>query len=367
MTGRTPYSGLPSRQFWTRDLGIANPPEFDPVTSVPFALSQTDRIVTAGSCFAQHLARGLVAAGFDHFVTERAHPIFYSSVVERYSYGHFSARYGNIYSARQFLQLIQRAYGLFTPAVEYWLEGDEGRAIDPFRPRIQPSGFASIQELRADRLQHFAAVRRAFEEADVLVFTLGLTEAWEDTRDGAIYPLAPGVSGGVYDPQTVRFRNFDMAETRDDLIAALELIRTRNPALRIILTVSPVPLNATYENKHVAVATSYSKAVLRCAAEEVTRVVPQSTYFPSYEIITAPHMRGRYFGQDARQVLPAGVAHVMKVFFRHFAPSRDKTEDLPSPAAAAEQAQQEQGRLHRAEMQRIVDVICDEEVINNGF
>lgn len=367
MTPRTPYSGLPDRQFWTSDPGVLNPPEFDPVTEVPFTLSMTDKIVTAGSCFAQHLAKGLANAGFNHFITEPAHPLFSRPVVERYSYGQFSARYGNIYSARQFLQLVQRAYGQFTPAVGFWPEGEQARAIDPFRPRIQPNGFASAGELLADRQQHFAAVRRALEEADVLVFTLGLTEAWEDTRDGAIYPLAPGVAGGIYDPETVRFRNFTLQQTRDDLVAALELIRSRNPGLRLILTVSPVPLYATCENQHVAVATSYSKAVLRCAAEEVSQRFTQCAYFPSYEIITSAHMRGCYFGPDARQVLPEGVAHVMKVFFRHFAPNRTTQVDKRSPAAAADGADQEKGQEHRAEMQRIVDVLCDEEAINNAL
>ena len=359
MTRRTPYSGLPDRQFWSKDPGITVPEDFDPVTAVPFTISNTDRVVTAGSCFAQHLAKGLELAGFNHFVTEAAHPMFSARLAARYNYGAFSARYGNVYTARQFLQLLHRAYGEFDPQAVFWPKGAQGRVVDPFRPQIQPEGFVSLDELLADRVQHFAAIRYAVEQADVLVFTLGLTEAWEDSRDGAVFPLAPGVAGGVYVPELVRFRNFDLDETKADLLAALAFVRARNPKLRLMLTVSPVPLNATYEDQHVFVSTAYSKAVLRCAAEAAARALPQCAYFPSYEIITAPQIRGRYYGPDCREVLPAGVAHVMKTFFRHFAGEGEAPVNSERPARLIA------GEIHRAEMQRVIDVLCDEEAINN--
>jgi len=361
MKRRNPYIGLPDRQFWKNDPGIADPLAFDPVSEVPFKISRTDKVVTAGSCFAQHLAHGLVKSGFNHFVTETAHPLFEPSLATQFNYGAFSARYGNVYTTRQFLQLLQRAYGTFQPLASHWPKpGSPTRVVDPFRPQIQPDGFVSPEELAADRVQHFAAIRRAVGECDVMVFTLGLTECWEDTRDGAIYPLAPGVAGGTYDPDQVRFRNFDVAESLADLMEALTFVRARNPGVRLLLTVSPVPLNATFEDRHVFVATALSKAVLRVVADNAARSLPLCAYFPSYEIITSPQVRGRYFGPDCREVLAEGVAHVMRTFFTHFA------EDAPPvvaekqrPPVAASPAD------HRAEMERLIDVLCDEEAITN--
>jgi len=60
-------------------------------------------------------------------------------------YGTFSARYGNIYTARQLLQLVERAYGRFTPDEPVWRRDDGGYG-DPFRPRVEPEGFASVAE-----------------------------------------------------------------------------------------------------------------------------------------------------------------------------------------------------------------------------
>src|SRR5260221_471539 len=83
----------------------------------------------------------------------------------------------------------------------------------------------SLLLLHADRRQHFAAVRQAIGEADVLVFTLGLTEAWENREDGAIYPVCPGTAAGTFDSGRHRFVNFRMSRIMDDMIKAFDFIR----------------------------------------------------------------------------------------------------------------------------------------------
>src|SRR5205823_5450668 len=163
----------------------------------PFALTANHKIATGGSCFSQHIARYLRDCGFNHLVTEKAHPITSDADASKFNYGIFTARYGNIYTARQLLQLFHRVFGKFVPADDVWTEAD-GRLVDPFRPQIQPGGFESMLEYRTDRERHFSAVRQAFQELDVFVFTLGLTESWRHRKDGAVYPLCPGVVGGEF-------------------------------------------------------------------------------------------------------------------------------------------------------------------------
>ncbi len=355
---RHPYVGLPDTQFWTNDPGIETPGQFDPVGETPFKIGRADPVVTAGSCFAQHVARYLTKLGFNHHITEPAHPIFDDKTAQLFNYGAFSARYGNLYTARQLKQLLLRAYGLFEPIEQAWPRGDDGRVVDPFRPQIQPDGFVSDKELQADRRHHFAAIRRAVEDMSVFVFTLGLTECWADTRDGAVFPLAPGVAGGTYDPAIVEFLNFGLDETLDDLLFSLNFIREKNPGVRFIVTVSPVPLNATMVPRHVFVSTTWSKAVLRLAAEEAQNVFADCAYFPSYEIITSPHTRGLYFGPDRRAVTETGVAHVMRLFFKHFG---DGTAAHPTAPQKRDQAAQQ----HMKQMEEIVEVLCDEEMISN--
>lgn len=50
----------------------------------------------------------------------------------KFGYDMYSARYGNIYSARQLLQMLQRADGSFPREEACW--ETNSRFYDPFRP-----------------------------------------------------------------------------------------------------------------------------------------------------------------------------------------------------------------------------------------
>jgi peptidoglycan/LPS O-acetylase OafA/YrhL len=334
--------------------------EVDPVGAFTLRITPETRVATAGSCFAQHIARHLQQAGFHYFVAEDAHPILPHAVRKAHHYGVFSARYGNIYTARQLRQLMERAYGRLVPAEPAWIEAD-GSVLDPFRPSVQPGGFVSAEEMEADRQQHLACVRRMFETCEVFVFTLGLTECWVSKEDGAAFPLCPGVEGGQFDPDRYAFHNQTVDEVTADMAAFIERLQEVNPAAQVVLTVSPVPLMATAEpGAHVLEATTYSKSVLRVAAETLRQRYAHVHYFPSYEIITGAHSRGRYLADDLRTVREEGVAHVMRLFLKHAA---GVGENLTAgkTAAAAAVCEADQATAHAS---AIVTLECDEEALD---
>jgi len=353
-----PYKSLPGHAYWRRGVSAVAPDQIDPVVAPRFTITATDKVATAGSCFAQHIARYIRNGGGSYFVTEPGHPILGAERLAEYNYGTFSARFGNLYTVRQLLQMLQRAYGLRTPLDDVWIERD-GSLTDPFRPFIQPGGFACAAEFAADRAQHYAAIRRMVEESDVFFFTLGLTEAWENAQDGTVYAICPGCGAGTHHEGKSRFHNFSVTEVTEDLHQVVAFLRARNPALRVLLTVSPVPLIATFSGQHVLAATTYSKSVLRVAAQMMTDTYDFVDYFPSYEIITAAFSRGAYFAEDLREVEEIGVAHAMRTFFRHyctgFAPA-DTTAPSPPPAPASSAAAKPE-----SVSSRLSSVICDEE------
>ena len=156
--------------------------------------------ISGGSCFAQRVAEAVRGAGFNYYLTEPPTPGMSAEEANARQFGTFSARYGNLYYTRQFVQLFDRAYSKFEPELKAWLR-DDGRYVDPFRPTVEPAGFASEAEVVAARDAHLAEVRRLFETLDVFVLTLGLTEGWRWRADGAALPLAPGVAGGTFDRQ----------------------------------------------------------------------------------------------------------------------------------------------------------------------
>jgi hypothetical protein len=346
-----PYIGLPDDQFWTKAMTQPAPGQVDPCRPQLQRISRSDKIMTMGSCFAQHLAKKIKRAGFNYLTTEPPPVDLSSEAAARRNYGLFSARYGNIYTARQAVQLFDRAFGKFTPQESVWPK--KSRFVDPFRPNIEPDGFESSNELMADSANHLSAVKEAFLKVDWLIFTLGLTEAWQSTADGAVYPIAPGVAGGQFVEGQFKLANFSAAEVADDITALRHRLHAVNPNAKIILTVSPVPLAATASNQNVWVATTYSKAVLRVAAEETVLRFNNVTYFPSYEVIVSPAAGGRYFEDDLRSVNNAGVNHVMRIFFRHFCEESDNILSL----TAAKLKNIEHG------LAQDMEILCDEKLI----
>ena len=346
-----PYGSLPDRQFWRRSIGQVEPHRVDPVTAPRFRLGAADKVITAGSCFAQHIAARLIEIGRGFHVAEAGEHLP-EQERRRHGYGVFSARSGNIYTVAQMRQLLDEALCRRTPLDRELLRPD-GRLVDPWRQQIEPDGFATQDALRADRARHLAAVRAMFEEADVFIFTLGLTEGWRARADGSVYSAAPGVIAGTFDPDRDEFVNFGIDAVREDLFALLATLREINAGLRVILTVSPVPLIATFEPRSVLVSTSYSKAVLRVAADEALRRHDWVDYFPSYEIITGSFSGGLYYEDDGRSVNRLGVAHAMRCFTANFI---DQATDEAAAVAVDDPAN---GRSSLAG-----GIVCDEEALD---
>ncbi len=347
----TPYKNQKDYAFW--DKGVVNPDkkEINPFVSPKFKITRGQKIATAGSCFAQHIARHLKKNGFNFYIAERAHSLIDEELSLEYGFNDFSARYGNVYTIRQLLQLFQRAFGKFNPHDNAWKSSD-GSWVDPFRPRIQPDGFRSQLELSLDRLQHLRAVKKMFLDLDIFIFTMGLTECWSSRSDGAVFPLCPGVAGGQFSSKKYFFSNLSFTENKNDLILFIESLKKINPKAKVILTVSPVPLTATATDNHVLTATAYSKAVLRSVCEEIQANYKHIIYFPSYEIVTGAFNRGAYFASDLRSVTEDGVEHVMKVFLGTLCSN--------SKYINSKLIYNKVNREYLKEQERLVKINCDE-------
>jgi hypothetical protein len=340
---RFPYAGLPSYQIWARAVAEAPDGVIDPQHAARFTIDRTTRISSAGSCFAQRIAERLREAGYNYVVAEPG-PIWESpETLAALGYDAYSARFGDIYTTLQLVQLARRAAGAFVPAEPPWPVS--GGLADPFRPRVQPGGFASAADLEADRAQHLEAVRSMLRDSDVFIFTMGLTETWVCTADDAALPLCPGAGIGTFDAERYTFRNLTVDENVRYFEEFLEIAWAVNPALRVILTVSPVPLAATMEPRHVVQSTVWSKSVLRVAAETIRQRHPAVDYFPAYEIVAGAFNGVDGFEADRRSVSSAAVDRVMRSFFNAYAPDSER------PLA---------GLLAPAPVPKPADDVCDE-------
>jgi len=326
MTDNThPYADLPPHRVWKSGVADHTPRTIENLYERKFEIAKTDRVATAGSCFAQHVARHMKARGFSILDVEPAVPGMTEETAQRFGYGIYSARYGNIYTARQLRQLLEDAINLQSCGDdaesrarilrdEDVMERD-GRYFDGLRPNVEPEGFATPEEVKKSREAHLNRVHEMFKSMDVFVFTFGLTETWRNRQTGTVYPVCPGVLAGTYSDEVYEFYNMTHADCLADFEAVRAHLRAINPALKTLITVSPVPLTATASENHVLTATTYSKSVLRGVCGELAARYEDVDYFPSYELITAPFARGRFFAENMRSVTERGVSNVMRIFF----------------------------------------------------
>lgn len=354
----SPYSGLTRRAYWRTGVAERHPLAVGDIYRKKFSIRPGERIATAGSCFAQHIASRLRQNGFQVLDTEPPPRGLNIDTARLFGYNLYSARYGNVYTLRQMLQLVQECRGMRTPAEVIWEKN--GRFYDALRPSIEPEGLAAADWVSSHRRQHLERVNLLFQRTTLFIFTFGLTETWEHKTDGTVYPTAPGSIAGSYEPESYRFKNLDYTENLNDFLMLRDMLREYNGLMRFILTVSPVPLTATASGEHVLPATTYSKSVLRAVAGYLAQNYEDIDYFPSYEIVAGAPTRGVFYENNLRNVATAGVDVVMQSFFEQHG-----SADVTMGAPVTTQGEQEASSNFRTDSASLASqkVYCDEEVL----
>ncbi|MEM0922472.1 MAG: GSCFA domain-containing protein, partial [Pseudomonadota bacterium] len=102
---RSPYRGLERRAFW-RSVAARGEGTAQDLYRPRFEITHKTAIVTAGSCFAQHIGETLTRARCRLIDTEAMPEMVPDAVARGFGYRQYSARYGNIYTPRQLRQLL---------------------------------------------------------------------------------------------------------------------------------------------------------------------------------------------------------------------------------------------------------------------
>jgi GSCFA family len=343
----SPYTGLPNSAYWRTAVAGVNPHELQGMWLPRFNITRETKIATAGSCFAQHLRSPLISSGLAFVDSEPAPIDLPSSTAKAFGYATFSARYGNIYSTRQLLQLIRDASHGHISKEAIWEKN--GRYFDGLRPNVEPYGLESPEEALLHRRHHLANVDKVFSKTDVVIFTLGLTENWVSSS-GLVFPTAPGVVANPPSHCEIEFHNASVSEVTADLQSLMLELRKKNSQIKLLLTVSPIPLTATRSGNHILKASTASKAILRAAVEEFVNCNEGVDYFPSFEIITNPASKGVFLCENSRNVTTGGITASMKMFL----------------ASMNVEATDHEGRYGKGVEDGDVNLNC-EEVLNDEF
>ncbi len=172
-----------------------------------------------------------------------------------------------------------------------------------------------------------AETRRIFDETEVFILTFGLSEVWYDEPTGNVFWRT--IPKEVYDPARHKFRVSTVEENRDNIEAIYRLIRTHRPGAKIIFTLSPIPLIATFRDNSCLTSNAVSKSILRVAIDEVMRAHAEEGhlfYWPSYEIVT--DVFGMPYKPDRRHPQTRVLRYIMALFEHSWC---DSPPDNPAP------------------------------------
>lgn len=306
----------PAAIFWPNPIHAKHPRnKYD---MLPFVKSHgimdTDTpIGSAGSCFAFEIARVFQQEGFNYVVTERNDDASSGLIIDGYNPGdpwaRFSANYGILFNTPSFLQLAEKAFGL-RHFNKFLMELPDGGYLDPYRENVT---FLTPDAYLADYDSHVKAIRDAFLQAEVFVVTLGLNECWQ-LHDGTVMSRNP--RDNMY--HLVTHKTLTVEENVDNIQRFYDIIRSHNPNFKIVLSLSPIPFLATgrADSHHIIEANTHSKAVLRVAADELTRRNEGIYYLPSYELVT--ECIEQPWKADHRHVTEETVLKVVDMFNQMF-------------------------------------------------
>lgn len=268
-------------------------------------------IGSAGSCFALRIAHQLQAWGYNYVIEEDDLPAdFPLENLTETSFRAAPARIGTLFNVPSMRQMVERAFGLWEP--ERVIIETNGRIIDPFR--AVKSNYVDYAGFELDYRTHSEALKRALLKCEVFVLTLGLTEAWQLAHSGSYTSLAPH----QIDPALLRRKELTVEDNVTELERLFDIYKSYRPNLKMIISVSPVPLNKTFSSgQHVVAANSLSKATLRVAADIFVRNHPgEAFYFPSYETVLSGTLSP--WENDKRHVSSDAVRRVMQLFSAMF-------------------------------------------------
>jgi GSCFA family len=232
----------------------------------------------------------------------------------------------NEYNAGTIAQRIERALTGHAAPTETLVPHDGG-VVDLLLPAAR--GTQPVTPDRAvQRRDEIDAIYRELPKADIVIVTLGLIEAWYDSLTGSYLNRMPPTDRIREEPDRFSLHVMDVDEAYPLLDDAFRGLAERGQ--QILLTVSPVPLTATFSEECAIVANSFSKAVLRVCAHRLANTISAVDYFPSYEMVMSSGLAR--FSKDNVHVQDEFVREIVSTMLAHY---EVKSEQSPLAAATS--------------------------------
>ena len=208
----------------------------------PKFISKSTRFFTMGSCFARNLARSLHQSGY----------------------------------VAQHMEISEYINTTFANRVFVdWLSGAEiDAAIRDRIAELLPPGWSKENTLQI------------IKDSSVFILTLGVAPAFFDRATGDFVLPRPSALNSRVLAERYRYRTTSVQENVDNVLYLINFVRSISPRIKIVVTVSPVPLVASFEYESAVQADCLSKSTMRLVAHEVVHNsdVSDIVYWPSFEV-----------------------------------------------------------------------------------
>jgi len=250
--------------------------------SEPKFLTRRTRFFTMGSCFARNLANSLIMSGY----------------------------------VSQHMEISEYINTTFANKVFIdWLSDAEiDGAIRDRIVELLPSGWSKESTLQD------------IKNSDVFILTLGVAAAFFDRESGDFVLPRPSALNSRALAEKYLFRTTSVKENVENVLYLIKFIRSISPDVKIVITVSPVPLMASFEYESAVQADCLSKSTMRLVAHEVVNNsnLANILYWPSFEIFRwAGSNASNYYAADdgaAWHVSEEKVAGTVTAFVEMFSP-----------------------------------------------
>ncbi len=300
---------LPSELNGTLASQRLREPLFSPAISPGFRMQREDKIFAIGSCFARGVELALIGQKMDVLSRTAEFDSFPSMN------GELPLGFTNKYNT---FSIYNDLCWALDPAAEFPRDSlvDLGNGIfyDPHtNPALQLTGL----EQTIHRREIMQTVTSRISQCRVVIITLGLVEVWRDnTANVFINRLIPGMLSSYPDRYELHLTSFVENLLNLERIHGL-LSQFGHQDVQIVVTVSPVPLQATFSGEDVVIANTHSKSLLRAVAQEWATSHENVHYFPSYEIVQNSD-RSLTWEEDMRHVKGEVVRHIMSLFLHNY-------------------------------------------------
>ena len=253
------------------------------LNSEPKFINKDTKFFTMGSCFARNLANNLIHSGYTAYHME------------------ISEYINTTFANKVFID---------------WLsDADIDAAIRDRIVELLPAAWNKENTLQV------------IKTSDVFILTLGVAPAFFDrTTDDFVLPRSSALNSRVL-AEKYLFRTTSVKENVDNVLYLIEFIRKISPDIKIVVTVSPVPLLASFEYESAVQADCLSKSTMRLVAHEVVNNSNLSNilYWPSFEVFRwAGSNASDYYAADdgaAWHVSEEKVAGTIRAFVEMFSPA----------------------------------------------